>query len=157
MTPTQILLVAGILAAGVMMANFLTSKKPTGSWLLAAALCAAFTVYTGAAIAAEGPVGFIENQATSLLGVQVWYDLIISLGIAIILILPRARAVSRLRPDRTLTGLSPSAGLPRRSHDEPSAFPPTAARSDCPDRADCLGLRRSVHDPPGDPLSALFR
>jgi|GEM_PF-1926341 len=93
MTPTQILFVAGILAAGVMIAYFLTSKKPTGSWLLAAALCAAFTVYTGAAIAAEGPMGFIENQATSLLGVQVWYDLIISVGIAIFLILPRVRAV----------------------------------------------------------------
>jgi uncharacterized membrane protein YgdD (TMEM256/DUF423 family) len=112
MTPTQILLVAGILAAGVMMANFLTSKKPTGSWLLAAALCAAFTVYTGAAIAAEGPVGFIENQATSLLGVQVWYDLIISLGIAIILILPRARAAGMATaPWIIFIGLTASIGL----------------------------------------------
>jgi hypothetical protein len=112
MTPTQILFVAGILAAGVMIVYFLMSKKPAGSWLLAAALCAAFTAYTGAAIAAEGPMGFIDNHATSLLGVQVWYDLVISVGIAIFLLLPRSRAVGMATaPWIIFVGLTASIGL----------------------------------------------
>ncbi len=112
MTPTQILFVAGIIAASVIIVYFLASQKPAGSWVLAVILCATFTAYTGVTIAAEGPIGFIANHTTNLWGVQVWYDLIASIVIALFLILPRARAAGMTSaPWLIFIGLTASIGL----------------------------------------------
>ncbi len=112
MNPTQILFVAGIMAASIMILYFLLTAQPARSWMLAAVLCAGFSLYTGATIAAEGPIGFIANHSTNLWGVQVWYDLIISLGIALFLILPRARTAGmRPAPWVIFVGLTASIGL----------------------------------------------
>jgi hypothetical protein len=79
---------------------------------LAAVLCAAFAAYSGVTIAAEGPTGFIANHTANLWGVQVWYDLIFSVGIALFLIVPRARAAGMATaPWILLTGLTASIGL----------------------------------------------
>jgi hypothetical protein len=63
-----------------------------GSWRLAAGLCAAFSGFTLWTLAEEGLIRFWMNHATSLTGNQVWFDLLIAVSLAFILMLPRARA-----------------------------------------------------------------
>lgn len=112
MSPTETLFIAGVAAAGMMIIYFLANAKQPGSWMLAAFLCAAFTAYTGATIATEGPIGFLANHTTNHWGVQVWYDLIISLGIALFLILPRAQiAGMAATPWLIFVALTASIGL----------------------------------------------
>lgn len=112
MSPTEILFVAGVIAATIMLGYFLSTERPAQSWVLAIILCAAFSAYTGVTIAAEGLTGFFANHSTNLWGVQVWYDLIMSVGIALFLILPRARAAGMSPvPWMLCVGLTASIGL----------------------------------------------
>lgn len=63
-----------------------------GSAALAAALCGGFSAYTAVTIASEGVMPVLFNHTSNLWGVQVWWDLLIALTIALFLIAPRARA-----------------------------------------------------------------
>ncbi len=67
------------------------------SWRLPAAICALFTGWSLYTIAAEGPFGFWPNHTQNAWGNQVWFDLLIAIGIGWALLLPRARAVG-MRP-----------------------------------------------------------
>ena len=60
--------------------------------MLAALLLAGFSAYTSVTIASEGVMPVWLNHTSNLWGVQVWWDLLFSLGVAVFLILPRARA-----------------------------------------------------------------
>lgn len=112
MTSFEILFFAGALAAAAIVIYFSIARQAVGSWLLAALLGAGFAGYSVVTIWAEGPLGFIANHSTSLWGVQVWYDLVFSIGIALFLILPRARAAGmRTVPWVIVTGLVASVAL----------------------------------------------
>ena len=79
-----------ILAAG-------SSSDRRGSWLAPAAFAAAFLGWSLYTVAMEGPLGFWPNHTASAWGNQVWFDLLLAIGTAWALLLPRARAVG-MRP-----------------------------------------------------------
>ena len=92
MTSFEILFWAGLVAGGIAYLYILLAKDARGSAALTAATCAAFAAYTVLTVAQEGVTGFYANHSTNYWGIQVWYDLVIALGIALFLLAPRARA-----------------------------------------------------------------
>ncbi|MBI1404208.1 MAG: hypothetical protein GC147_13480 [Porphyrobacter sp.] len=102
LTPLLALALGG-LACGVaaILATLLRPGAP-GSTVLAAALAAGFAAYSGVTIWAEGLAPVIANHTANLWGVQVWWDLLFSLGVAFFLIAPRARAQGMNLPLWTL-------------------------------------------------------
>ncbi|MHA7818050.1 MAG: hypothetical protein ACX930_00205 [Erythrobacter sp.] len=93
MSPTEIFFIAGVLGGLVAFIAILAQKQPTGSPLIAAMLCAAFTGYTAVQLWSEGPAMFWVNHSQNLTGIQVWWDLIISVLVALFFVVPRARKV----------------------------------------------------------------
>ncbi len=91
MTTFEILFFAGA-AAGLFAWMGIVSGKGRGSWLLTALLGAFFAGFSAIAIWDGGPLGFVANHSVDLWGTQVWYDLIICVGVAFFLIIPRAKA-----------------------------------------------------------------
>lgn len=95
--PTEItpfLALAGgglIWAVAAILAIMLRPAAP-GSPVLAAVLAAGLAAFTAVTIAAEGVLPVILNHTSNLWGVQVWWDLLLSLSVACFLIAPRARA-----------------------------------------------------------------
>ena len=73
-----------------------------GMAALAAALAAGFAAYTGVTIYAEGVLQVWSNHTQNLWGVQVWWDLLFAVGLAMFLIMPRARAQGMNLPLWTL-------------------------------------------------------
>ena len=53
----------------------------TPNWRVAAATSAAFLAFTLFTIAKEGPVGFWDNHSRNAWGNQVWFDLLIGIGV----------------------------------------------------------------------------
>jgi hypothetical protein len=105
-----------VVVAGLLLIAFLAvtiSRSGRGAdWTLPALLSAALAVFSAWTIAAEGPAGFWSNHASNLWGNQVWFDLILSLGLGWALILPRARALRmRLVPWAVLLVATGSIGL----------------------------------------------
>ncbi len=92
MTPTEILTVAGLGAGLAAFITILVGKRTIGSALLAAMLSAGFAAFTAVQIWQDGVVMFWINHSTNLTGVQVWWDLVITVMIGLFLIAPRARA-----------------------------------------------------------------
>jgi hypothetical protein len=90
LTPFIALVAGGLVAALVALGYILTKMKVTGSPALAAALGAGFAAYTAVTIYSGGVMPLIANQTANMWGVQVWWDLLLSLGIALFLIAPRA-------------------------------------------------------------------
>jgi hypothetical protein len=91
-TPYLALFVGGLAAALLAVAWVLAKPQSIGSPALAAALCGGFAAYSGVTIWAEGLMPVLVNHTSNLWGVQVWWDLLFSLTIALFLIAPRARA-----------------------------------------------------------------
>jgi hypothetical protein len=67
--------------------------SPALRWGLPAAAGALFLLFSLWTVAEEGLIQFWINHTTTLAGVQVWFDLVIAVAIAFVLIAPRARAV----------------------------------------------------------------
>jgi hypothetical protein len=83
-----------------------------GSWLVPAAFAAAFLGWSLYTALMEGPVGFWPNHTANAWGNQVWFDLLLAIGTAWALLLPRARAVGmRPLPWLVLIVASGSIGL----------------------------------------------
>ncbi|MXO84002.1 hypothetical protein GRI35_11555 [Altererythrobacter aestiaquae] len=88
------------------------ASKLKESALIAAALSAGFAAYTAVTIWAEGIMPVIVNHTTNLWGVQVWYDLLMSVGIALLFVVPRARKMGMNVPLWVLfVGSTASIGL----------------------------------------------
>lgn len=112
MTPTEILFLVGVAAAVIALAYLVLARSPHDNALVATAALAGFTLYSVITVAREGPVGFIANHNTTLWGVQVWYDLVIALTVALTFVAPRAKAAGMNVPLYVFaTGLSGSIGL----------------------------------------------
>lgn len=92
LTPFLALAAAGLVFA-VAAILFITMRPGApGNAVLAGALSAGFAAFSAVTIATEGLLPVVLNHTTNLWGVQVWYDLLFSLSVAVFLILPRAKA-----------------------------------------------------------------
>lgn len=92
LTPFLALAGGGLIwAVAAILAIMLRPTAP-GSAVLAAALAAGFAAFTAVTIFAEGVLPVVLNHTSNLWGVQVWWDLLLSLSVAFFLIVPRARA-----------------------------------------------------------------
>ena len=65
---------------------------PSG-WIWPAGLGAVFLLVSLWAVAQEGLLQFWVNHTTTLVGNQVWFDLLIAVSLSFYLLAPRARAV----------------------------------------------------------------
>lgn len=92
MSSYAILASVGLIAALAALAYIVAGRARTGSVLLAAMLSAGFGAFTAVTIFKEGVVPVWLNHTSNLWGVQVWWDLLLSLGVACFLVVPRARA-----------------------------------------------------------------
>lgn len=102
MSPFEILVLAGLLAALLAVILILRGKRESGNVVLAAMLSAGFAAFTAVTIWHEGVITVIANHTANLWGVQVWWDLLISLTVALFFVLPRARAAGMNLPLWTL-------------------------------------------------------
>jgi hypothetical protein len=70
-----------------------------GSWLFPAALALLFFLFSLQAVVVEGPLGFWTEHTRNLWGNQIWFDLLLAVGIGWFLIIPQAKALGmRLVP-----------------------------------------------------------
>lgn len=92
LAPYLALFAGGLVAALAAIGSIVMRRDTIGSPALAAALAAGFAAYSGITIWAEGLTPVLVNHTSNLWGVQVWWDLLFALGIALFLIAPRARA-----------------------------------------------------------------
>lgn len=89
--------IAGILLLGFSL-RFISSNAVTSAgWKIASVLCAAFLAWSLWAVWEEGLFGFWPVHTISLWGNQVWFDLLIAIGIGWFLIQERAIAQSMNR------------------------------------------------------------
>lgn len=108
----QITFFAVLILGGVAMIYILLARPEHGNATLAAMLSAGFGAYTAVQIAQEGVVMFFTNHSANLTGIQVWWDLVMCVGIALFFIAPRARAANmNLVPWFLLVGGTASIGL----------------------------------------------
>lgn len=98
MTTLEILFVLGAAAALPAILHLAFGRRVQESAALAAVLAAGFIAFSAVPIIKEGYLGFIPNHTQDLWGTQVWYDLVICVVIALVLIVPRARAVGMRIP-----------------------------------------------------------
>ncbi len=98
LTPFIALAGGGLVCAVAAILVTLTRPNAPGNALLAAVLAAGFAGFSAITIWAEGLAPVILNHTSNLWGVQVWWDLLFSLGVAYVLILPRARAAGMNLP-----------------------------------------------------------
>lgn len=111
-SPHMVLFLAGVLAIVVAVITIATARDRTGSAVLAAALSAGFAGLTAVTIWSEGVWLVVENHTLNLWGIQVWYDLLFSVGIALFFVLPRARAAGmNVLPWIVFVALTASIGL----------------------------------------------
>lgn len=112
MSPFMILFLAGVAVIGPVILYLAFVREPKGSAAIAAALSGAFAAFTAVTIATEGVTPVIANHASNLWGVQVWYDLLISVSIALLFVIPRARKAKMNVPLWVVAvGLSASIAL----------------------------------------------
>ena len=112
LSPHMILFLAGVLAVTIAVIVIATAKDRTGSAALAAALAAGFGALTAVTIWSEGVWLVVENHTLNLWGIQVWYDLLFSVSIALFFVLPRARAAGmNVLPWIVFVALTASIGL----------------------------------------------
>ena len=112
MSPFEILAASGAAAAMVVIIYIAMSQGRIGSSGLAAALSGAFAAFTVVTIATEGVIPVWLNHTQNLWGVQVWWDLLISVGVALFFVVPRARDQGmNVIPWIVLVGTTASIGL----------------------------------------------
>lgn len=92
MTAPAILTIAIAFVAVLAFIVIIMQQRVTGNALVPALLCAGFTGFTAVQLATEGPAMFWTNHSANLTGVQVWWDLVVAVLIALFALLPRVRA-----------------------------------------------------------------
>ncbi|MEQ5786292.1 hypothetical protein J3454_00135 [Erythrobacter sp. NFXS35] len=91
MNTLEIIWIAVVVGGLIALLTILFAKREVGNAEAAAMLCAGFGAFTAVQIAQEGVIGFYTNHTQNLTGVQVWWDLVMCVMIALFLIAPRAR------------------------------------------------------------------
>lgn len=98
MTIFQMLALAGAVVAVPVIVYLAMAQKLSENAILAASLSAGFGAFTAVTLWSEGIVPLVANHTVNLWGVQVWYDLLISVTVALFFIVPRARKVGMSIP-----------------------------------------------------------
>lgn len=112
LSPHANLALAGLIVVIPIIAYLAISEKLKESALIAAALSAGFAAYTAVTIWSEGFMPVIINHTVNLWGVQVWYDLLMAVSIALLFVVPRARKAGMMVPLWVLfVGATASIGL----------------------------------------------
>ncbi|MBO6525918.1 hypothetical protein [Erythrobacter sp.] len=93
MTTLEILFVLGAVGALPAVLLLALRGRVQESWSMAAVLAAGFIIFSAFPIVQDGVLGFLPNHTQDLWGTQVWYDLVIVVVVALVFIVPRARAV----------------------------------------------------------------
>jgi hypothetical protein len=97
MTLVQILPVVAAASAALAL-SFLALRtadaRMKSAWVFPALLCILFLGWSLYASLSEGPTGFWPEHIRNLWGNQIWFDLLLAVGIGFALILPRAKAQS---------------------------------------------------------------
>ncbi|MEM9501581.1 MAG: hypothetical protein AAF941_07010 [Pseudomonadota bacterium] len=108
----QLTFIAVLIFGGAALIYILVAKPSHGNATLAAMLAAGFGAYTAVQIAQEGVIMFWTNHTVNLTGIQVWWDLVMCVMIALFFIAPRARAANmNLVPWALFVGCTASIGL----------------------------------------------
>jgi hypothetical protein len=68
------------------------STRLKNSWLLPTALSLVFLLFSLQAIISEGWLGFWTEHTRNLWGNQIWFDLLLAMGIGWFLVVPQAKA-----------------------------------------------------------------
>lgn len=68
-------------------------KSAPQVWMVPGTFAVLFLAWSLFTVAREGPLGFWPNHTANAWGNQVWFDLLLAIGCAWALLLPRARAV----------------------------------------------------------------
>lgn len=112
MSAFEILAAGGLASAVIALGYILAGSPKIGSAVLAAALAAGFGAFTAVTIAREGVLLVWTNHTQNLWGVQVWWDLLFAVVLAVFLIAPRARAAGmKLFPWLLFVAATASIGL----------------------------------------------
>jgi hypothetical protein len=90
--PLFALAIGGLVCAVLGILGAALRPAARGNAVLAGLLSAAFAAYTALTIAREGVMTVIVNHTFNLWGVQVWWDLLSAVTIAMVLVAPRAKA-----------------------------------------------------------------
>ena len=106
LTPVISLFIAGLVAALAVAIYIVIADRKVGSTAVAASLSAGFAAFTAITIWQTGLIPVWENHTANLWGVQVWWDLLFAVGIALFLIAPRAREQGMNLPLWTLFVIS---------------------------------------------------
>ena len=92
-------IIAAVIFVIIAVSALLKSGRPSASlWIVPAMLGAAFAAWSVGAVVYEGPTGFWPEHTRNLWGNQIWFDLLLAVGIGWVLILPRARAMNMKLP-----------------------------------------------------------
>lgn len=86
--------IAAVILGGLVFA--LVARRPV-SWIVPASLSAGFAAWSVFAVVTEGPLGFWTEHVRNAWGNQIWMDLVLAVGMALIWLVPTARAVG-VRP-----------------------------------------------------------
>ncbi|WP_306251904.1 hypothetical protein [Parvularcula sp. IMCC14364] len=74
-------------------------KGGATSWMIPACLSFVFFMYSALTVFQEGPLGFWTEHISDMWGNQIWFDLLLAIGVSFFLLAPRAKAVGmRLFP-----------------------------------------------------------
>ena len=86
------LAIAAFMVAALALLRSQDKSRP-GVWVVPAGLAGLFLGWSLFTVSREGPLGFWSNHTANAWGNQVWFDLLLAIGTAWALMLPRARAV----------------------------------------------------------------
>lgn len=87
----EIIWVAATFCGVIAFVTMLLTKRDIGNAAIAAALSGGFGAFTAVQIWQDGAETFFTNHTLNLTGVQVWWDLVMCVIIALFFIAPRAR------------------------------------------------------------------
>ncbi len=113
MTLIELLPVVAGMALVAFMATFsIRGGNGRPVWAVPAALSALFLAWSLTTVVLEGPLGFWTEHTRNMWGNQIWFDLLLAVGVCWLLIVPRARAVHmNLLPWMALILVTGSIGL----------------------------------------------
>ena len=112
MDPLQFLFIAILAFGGAGIVYIIFARPTAGNATLAAMLSAGLGTYTAAQIWHEGVIMFWTNHTVNMTGIQVWWDLVMCVVVALFFIAPRARKAGMNVPGwALLVGLTASIGL----------------------------------------------
>ncbi len=93
MNSTIAFLAAGLFVITAFYFAVRDTSLPKNGWLFPALLSVLFLCFSIVAVVNEGPTGFWPEHVRNLWGNQIWFDLLLAVGIGWYLILPKVKSL----------------------------------------------------------------